>query len=201
MILFFEKCLSHIIPRIKAAHNNKKDNFATLRGFVEKLEKCKSDVQKSKILNMIAEYFNVALWIKDTNNIFIYVNEACCKLILFHPIDDALFKKDGEFEQNALSVLCTKSDAKVIEKNTPLRFIEHAIYNGGKSVWIDVCKSPTHSPNNRIIGTIGSGVDISKIVPQDVKDKYREAQSVEISFDVMLTKETIIKILEVYKNK
>lgn len=196
-LLFFDKCLEHLIPRIGAAFPDS-DSTVILRGFKEEYNNSKSEIKRYEILDKTMKYFNVAMWIKDLDNLFLYVNEALCSLILSHPIEDSLFKVDSDFEQDEMAQICIGSDMKVLKENKMMRFLEIATYNKNKPVWLDICKVPTRGPSGRISGTMGTAVDIKNIVPDEIKKKYMEAISIEIAFGVVLTGEKITSILESY---
>lgn len=198
--LFFESCLKCLIPRIEAAFPEK-GNSAILHGYEANFKKAVRDTERRKILKALIDYFNIALWMKDINNIFFYLNEGCCSLILFHATDEALFKRDTDFDKDQLAHLCILGDKKVIKRNESIRFIEHARYDNGKNVWVDVCKCPTHAPGGRITGTLGCAVDLSLIVAEETKNRFVEAQSIEIPMDEILTISGITKILEEYNKK
>lgn len=194
MILFFEEYLAIILKNLRAVYTGT-DSLAILHGFEHKIRHHKSDTQKALALTSFAEYFGVSLWIKDINSIFIYVNEICCNLILLQPIDDVLFQKDNDFKQNALSVCCLESDKKVVTQNERLRFLEFAAYQNGDELWLDICKMPRHSPSGRVLGVLGFAVNIAKIVPQNVKDNYQKAKSVEIPLEAVLSPDNLFTLL------
>lgn len=192
-LLFFEECMESLFVRIEAAFPGR-GNAAALLGFKMKFEEAKTDFEKRKVVKAVTEYFNVAFWLKDTNHVFLYVNEGCCALILFCPMDEVLFKKEGEFEEDLLSKFCVLGDIKVMKLNHSIRFIEHAVYQGERHVWLDICKCPTYSPSGRVTGTMGSGVDLSLIVPDEIKEGFRTTESIEIPMREVLTPNKITDI-------
>ncbi len=199
-LLFFDKCLEHLIPRIKAAFPDGA-NAAILHEFKKRYESSKSEINKYEILDEMIKHFNVATWIKDLDNLFLYVNEALCGLILFHPVEDSLFKTDLDFKKNAMARICTASDKKVVKENRMMRFLEIATYNENKPVWLDICKAPMKGPSNRISGTMGTAVDLKNIVTDETKKKYIKAVSIELPFNVVLTGEKIASIIESYEGE
>lgn len=191
-LLFFEHHIDHIVERTKAVFNNKV-NINELEIFKKEFAEAIRETDKHILLKQISDKFNLALWAKDKNSIFIFSNKPCMNLILRS--SEPTFKSNGDFSNDALAVLCIKSDYAVIKKGEDMRFIEFAVYEDGERIWIDVYKSLLRHPGGEICGTLGSAINITGIVPDDVKEKYKIAQSIEIDISVILTADRIKQII------
>lgn len=139
--------------------------------------------------------FGVALWIKDENYRFIFVNQACCYHILKCREEEALALTDTDFEKDALARECLKSDKKVMESQKTMRFIEHAVYEDGKEIFLDIVKSPRIKYGD-VIGTIGSGVVITDSIPKGIRNQHRKSNSIEIPVDLSIGTRKLVEILE-----
>lgn len=190
---FFESHVGHLVERVKIIYNNKSD-IDRLDLFKKEFIKVIRETEKQILMEQISNQFDLALWMKDKDSVFIFANKPCMNLILRS--SNPTFKSNGSFDKNALAILCIKSDQATIEKGKDMRFIEFAVYEGGENMWMDIYKSPLRNPSGEIYGTLGSGINITKIVPDDIKEKYRMAQSIEIGTSVILTANKISEIIE-----
>lgn len=139
--------------------------------------------------------FGVALWIKDENHKFVFVNRACCHYILKCEEEEALNFTDTDFEKDALARECLKSDKKVMESQKTMRFIEHAVYEDGKEIFLDIVKSP-RIKHGEVIGTIGSGVVITNSIPEGIRNQHRKSNSIEVPVDLSIGTRKLVEILE-----
>lgn len=139
--------------------------------------------------------FGVALWIKDEDHKFIFVNQACCHHILKCGEEEALNLTDTDFENDALAKECLKSDKKVMESRKTMRFIEHAVYSDGVGVFLDIVKSPIIKLNE-VVGTIGSGVIITESIPKGIRGQHRKSNSIEIPVSSSLGTRKLGEVLE-----
>lgn len=190
-LLFFEPHLDCLINRAEAVYPDAAKEFAE---FKQKLSETVRETDKHRLIEEITDKYQLSLWVKDKNSVFNFANKACADLIL--RTSAPIFKRNGAFCEDALSLFCVEGDKKVIARNETIRFIEHAVYVDGVSVWIDICKSPLRNTRQEIYGTIGSAVNIVSIVPDNIQEQYQNAQSIEIDADVILTAEKITEIIE-----
>lgn len=138
--------------------------------------------------------FGVAMWMKDLKGQFLFVNKICCETILKCTAEKALGLTNGDLKKDALAAVCMESDRQIMEDGTTRRFIETAKYNDGRRVIIDTIKSPVFSDNGELIGTMGNAVDITELLPDEIKD--RGSSSIEIPIDTTMEPKTFIKLLE-----
>ena len=129
----------------------------------------------------ITDNLSIAVWSKDMENRFAYANEMCCKTILGCRESEAIAMTDKDFENDALSMACIKSDNIVKASQKTTRFIEHARYPD-TDVWLDTVKQPMFC-DGKLSGTMGFGAIITSKVSNKVRDKYKDADAFEIPLD------------------
>lgn len=194
-LLFFENHIDNLVSRAKAVFKN---DTAELEQFKQQLAETIREIEEHELIKNITDKFNLALWVKDKNSVFIFSNKPCSDL--FANSQDPTFRSNGNIEKHSLALFCIEGDKRVMEQGEDIRFIEHAVY-GRKSVWLDIYKSPMRNPHGAIYGTIGSAVSITDIVPEYIKEEFRKAQSIEIDTDVVLTAEKISEIIKEMASK
>lgn len=198
---FFQKCLSHLIPRIAAVYSDP-ETTTLLYKYKDKFDNAISEIQQSKIMDAAMELFSVSMWIKDIDSNFLYHNYSCREIILSTAISDGLlFLKDNDFIDNALARLCLHSDKEVLKRKKMLRFVEKAVYTNGESKWLDICKAPTFSPSGRISGTMGTGVLLNRIVSEDLMTNHNKELSFEIPLSTILTTEILDNLVAIEYDK
>lgn len=148
-----------------------------------------------ELIKAIMSSLEIALWGKNKEGRFIVVNKTCCEKILKCSEQEALNLTNGELEKDALAKVCIKSDKKVMESLTTRRFIEHAVYEDGRNIFVDTIKSPLFN-NGDLIGTTGSAVDITDDIPEEVKKQRAKSSSIEIPLDATMTGEQFVEFLE-----
>jgi len=151
--------------------------------------------KKDELIKSAIDEWGVAMWLKDLNSRFLYANKACLDKILKCTLEEALNLKNGDLKNDMLAQVCMQSDKKVLESQTTMRFIEHAVYPDDTNVWIDTVKSPVFS-DGELVGIIGNAVDITNNVPLIVKELHREASSIEINVNTTIGKAQLITFLE-----
>jgi PAS domain S-box-containing protein len=150
---------------------------------------------REKMMRMATNDLNIAIWGKDTKSHFVFMNRACAEKILRTTPEAALNHPDDDFRHDELAHVCMTSDKVVQETMETHRFFEHATYKDGEYLWLDTTKSPW-IVDEKLIGTVGSGRDITKFVPEDIKKKYKESGWIEIPVDSMYAKRDIRKLVE-----
>lgn len=146
------------------------------------------------LLGIATDNLDCALWIKDLEGRFIFMNVACIESILKTTPDQALLLTDEDFENDALAQVCVESDQIVLNTGKTSRAIEHARYADGSDLWIDTTKSPW-VVDGRTMGTTGFGRDITKFVPEDIREKYKESGFFEIPIDMIYGADDIIGMI------
>lgn len=147
------------------------------------------------LMRTALDCYGVAIWVKDENCRFLYVNSNCCKVILGCTEEEALGMTDDDFKQDALATICIESDKQTMFSKKTQRRIEHARYPNGKDVFLDVVKSP-RIEEDRVVGTIGSAVDITRNIPEEIREKYKVADSIEIPLNAFIGVSELVDLLE-----
>ena len=108
------------------------------------------------------------LWAKDTEGRYIFANKATRDGLLCSDGEEVLGKTDLNFalrqralgQQHTFGEQCLETDGQVLARRTPGRFEEEGLVRGQRLV-LDVQKSPLYDSQNRLIGTVGTGRDIT----------------------------------------
>jgi len=129
----------------------------------------------SELLNLLTRNLPDMLWVKDLEGIYIYANQAICDGLLMakdtnEPIgkDDVFFamrEREAHSDKpnwHTFGELCFNSDIDVIENDKAMKFEEYGNVKG-KLLYLEVYKAPFYDKNGKVIGTVGSGRDITKL--------------------------------------
>ena len=136
--------------------------------------KYKSADYNEQLLELISQRLPDMLWVKDLEGRYIFANESICdNLLMAEDTQEPLGKQDiffalrerEKFKENpqwhTFGEICYNSDEIVINTNTALRFEEYG-HVKGKMLYLDVHKAPYYNESGEIIGTIGTGRDITE---------------------------------------
>ncbi|MCG8567880.1 MAG: PAS domain S-box protein, partial [Desulfobacterales bacterium] len=121
-------------------------------------------------LQLMVENVPDLVWAKDMEDRYLYVNRAVCSVLLHcrTPVeaagktDDYFAQRERRhghihtFDQNGVA-----SDRIVRQTGKPGRFVEEGFVRGRYLV-LDIHKAPLFDENQQIIGTVGSGRDITR---------------------------------------
>lgn len=193
-MIWFNIFAQHRPPKYVSVKKTKKSlNYLT--DLTERLDILEStSFTQFEYFKVMADSLDMPIWGKDLNGKFIFLNKACAKKILHSTVEQALNLIDDDFKKDALAGACMQSDKKVMKTKKTQRFLEYAVY-GKTAFWMDCTKSPWIR-DEKLIGTVGSGKDITKKVPQFLKNKYRKAQSIKLNNDIMLCETELYKIFK-----
>lgn len=129
-------------------------------------------LQADNFLKLISKHLPDMLWAKDLEGNYLFANESICNNLLMATPDEVIGKKDVYFatrerakypenkEWHTFGELCFNSDYVVLEHMKPMIFEEYGNIKG-KLVYLEVHKAPLHDRDGNLIGTIGSGRDIT----------------------------------------
>ena len=129
-------------------------------------------LQADNFLKLISKHLPDMLWAKDFEGKYLYANESICNNLLMATQDEVIGNNDVYFatrerekhpenkEWHTFGELCFNSDYVVLEHMKPMIFEEYGNIKG-KLVYLEVHKAPLHDKNGKLIGTIGSGRDIT----------------------------------------
>lgn len=175
----------------------------------EALTKVEANYQNLYLmLRMMCDNVEDLLWAKDLNNCYIFANKAMCERLLgtsnlSEPIGktDMFFaereraKHPDDNQWHTFGEICRDTDTIVLQNRKTERFDEYGNVRG-QFLFLDVFKSPFYDEKGNIIGTVGSGRDVtrekqlekefnqSKKLLAKSEEKYR--QLAEMATDIIL---------------
>jgi|GEM_PF-6292778 len=130
--------------------------------------------QLYQMFRLMADNVPDLIWAKDMEKRFIFTNKAICeKLLNALDTEEPIGKTDMFFAQrernshpenpdwHTFGEICADSDSIVIESKQPQRFDEFGNVQG-KFLFLDVHKAPFWDENGEMIGTVGSGRDVTR---------------------------------------
>jgi len=139
------------------------------------------------LLRLLSDNLPDMLWAKDINGHYLFANQAICDNLLMadntnEPIGKtdvffALRERDKHKEKknwHTFGELCFDSDKVVLEHMKPMRFEEYGNVKG-KLLYLEVHKAPFFDDEGRLLGTIGSGRDITAeiLAKKELKEKNK----------------------------
>lgn len=186
----FNSELPSIVSRLKCIGQDIEDT----KGNLERLVAIETQINRVDVATMV-DSFNVALWAKDLSGKFLFANKVCCNSILKCSLPEALNLKNGDFKKDSLSRICIATDTLVIKSLRTRRFIEHAVYADG-DLFIDSVKNPLYNFEGKLIGTTGSAVIITDIIPDEIRRQTRKSNYIEIPVNATMSSEMFIGFLE-----
>jgi diguanylate cyclase (GGDEF)-like protein/PAS domain S-box-containing protein len=139
-----------------------------------------NSLQTENFLKLISKHLPDMLWAKDLEGNYLFANESICKNLLMATPEEVPGKSDIYFakrerekhpenkEWHTFGELCANSDLIVLESMKPMIFQEYGNIKG-KLVYLEVNKAPLHDETGKLIGTIGSGRDITEQVKLEEK--------------------------------
>ena len=148
-----------------------------------------------EMLRTASDDMEYPMWGKNRDGRFVFLNTACAAMILKTPVQEALNQTDADLVHDALAQVCMYGDMVVMLSGASHRFIEHARYADGSDMWLDTVKSPWIIAGS-LVGTVGVGRVITNVVPEDVREKYAEAGSIEIDINLMYNRNDIRMMME-----
>lgn len=122
------------------------------------------------LLKLMADNVPDAIWAKDLEDRFLFVNQAMCEKVLHcRDIREALGKTNAFFAQrqrdwgyrNSFGEMNINSDEVTKRTRRPGKFLEDGLVRG-IYLAMDVHKAPFFDNQGRLIGTVGSGRDVTK---------------------------------------
>ena len=156
----------------------------------------------SSLLKLLTEHLPDMLWIKDIDGVYIYANKAVCDgLLMAEDINEPIGKDDVFFalrerkshkdnpDWHTFGELCFNSDEVVIKNNKPMKFEEYGNVKG-KLLYLEVNKAPFYDKDGNIIGTVGSGRDITELkmtqIELEKQIKIIQNQAIHVSMGEMI---------------
>jgi PAS domain S-box-containing protein len=134
-----------------------------------------------RMIRLMLDNSSDMVWAKDLQNRYTFVNKAMCENLLVSQDTEEPIGKDDMFfaererekhkdnpEWHTFGEVCRDTDSVVLKSRKPEQFNEYGNVKG-KFVFLDVHKAPIFDEEGNIIGTVGSGRDVT-----EEKKIYRE---------------------------
>ncbi|MEI7501065.1 MAG: PAS domain-containing protein [Bacteroidota bacterium] len=126
------------------------------------------------MFRLMADNIPDLLWAKDLQRRYIFANKAICEKVLgANDTEEPIGKTDlffaererishhGDLEWHTFGEICSDSDELTMQQKAPAQFDESGNIKG-EFLYLDVQKAPLMDENGNMLGTVGSGRDITK---------------------------------------
>lgn len=111
------------------------------------------------------------MWAKDMDGKYLWANQQIIDGLLFSgTLENTLGRLDVDMameriaivgaENHSFGVVCGNSDFEVLREEKPMRFLEFGMVTG-KPMYLEVHKNVFKDENGNVIGTVGTGRDIT----------------------------------------
>jgi len=164
--------------------------FRDITEFMEAVDEIKKNKVKYenlyRMIRLMCDNVPDMIWAKDLNNNYLFTNKAiCANLLNAKNTDEPIGKNDMFFakrerernknnsEWHTFGEICINSDESVLKSIKNGRFEEYGNVKG-KFLFLDVHKSPFYDDKGNLIGTVGSGRDVTKEKQLELEQKKAE---------------------------
>ena len=178
----------------------------------EQLEKCQmtlskvfiENVEQRQILKALTDNNPDMIWAKDLEGKYILANKALCAGLLMTEPANAVGRTDVELAKHAkkqygdrnhtFGEVCGNSDELVLNGQITRSFLESGMINGVMK-YVKVIKSPMFDQHGKLIGTVGTGRDVTYF--------YNKLMDIAIKSSCSNTKDSVMKLLreDIFENK
>jgi len=161
-----------------------------------------------QLFRNLADNMPDMLWAKDLEKKYIFVNKAFCeKLLLANDTEEPIGKTDMYFANrqrqlhpenpnwHTFGEICGDTDTIVMNSGKSCQFDEYGNIKN-KFLFLDAIKTPLRNENGEIIGTVGSG--------RDVTSRKRDEKILNIQYNIamsMVSVENIQQLFEIVRNE
>jgi hypothetical protein len=142
-------------------------------GKEQNLQKDEDYKEMYQLLRMMCDNVPDMIWAKNLDNEYIFANKAISEgLLIASDTSEPIGKTDMFFAQRARQLhpenpewhtfgeICRDTDIVVLQNKAPQRFNEYGNIKG-RFLYLDVIKAPFYDIEGNIIGTVGSGRDVT----------------------------------------
>lgn len=134
-----------------------------------------------EMFRLMADNIPDLLWAKDMRKRYLFVNKALCEKVLnAKDTEEPIGKTDQYFAErlhqlnpedpnwHTFGQICVDSDELTMQQKSPGKYEEFGTVNG-QFLYLDVQKGPILDKDGNMIGTVGSGRDITsqKLIEQE----------------------------------
>lgn len=164
--------------------------FRDITEFMQAVDDVRDGREKYKnlyrMIRLMCDNAADMIWAKDLNNRYLFANKAMCdNLLNAKDTDEPVGKNDMFFAKrereshsdnhawHTFGEICRDSDTIVLKSKKKERFDEFGNVKG-KFLYLDVYKTPFYNEHGKIIGTVGSGRDVTK--EKQLEKEYEETR-------------------------
>ncbi len=121
------------------------------------------------------------IFIKDEQSRFILANNWVAKVMGTKTPEDLIGKSDFDFYPKPHAEGYFKDEQKIIKTGIPIINKQEQVYSNGKTKWYSTTKLPLHNKTGQIIGIMGIGKDITKLIAkkQKLEKALKEAEKAD----------------------
>jgi len=136
-------------------------------------EKSENYKEMYQLLRLMCDNVPDMIWAKNLDNEYIFANKAISEgLLIASDTSEPIGKTDMFFAQRARQLhpenpewhtfgeICRDTDTIILQNKEPQRFNEYGNIKG-RFLYLDVIKAPFYDSEGNIIGTVGSGRDVT----------------------------------------
>ena len=136
-------------------------------------EKAENYKEMYQLLRLMCDNVPDMIWAKNLQNEYIFANKAISEgLLIASDTSEPIGKTDMFFAQRARQLhpenpewhtfgeICRDTDTIILQNKEPQRFNEYGNIKG-RFLYLDVIKAPFYDSEGNIIGTVGSGRDVT----------------------------------------
>lgn len=160
---------------------------------------------KDTMVDTIGNALPDMMWAKDLEGKYIWANQRIIDGLLFsETLENTVGRTDVEMatarrnaigaENHTFGIVCGNSDYVVLENEKPERFLEFGLVTG-KYMYLEVHKDVLRDANDNVIGTVGTGRDITAeyLAYKDISEKLEQTD-----VDVKAIQDEIKKLMNKY---
>lgn len=142
------------------------------------------------LMRLMADTVPDMIWAKDLDNNYLFANKAVCSnLLMCESGNEPLGKNDLYFARreqarghiHTFGEMCLNSDEVVKRQGKIRRFLEDGLVRG-KYMMLDVIKAPMFDTAGTLIGTVGTGRDVTQEM-RNLKEKQESEQRYRLLAD------------------
>lgn len=163
----------------------------TLRGSVQDITEAKKTEnelrQTNQLLRTLINNIPDAIYMKDIGLRKIIANQGDAINCGFNEVDEILGKTDVELYPEDVAKAYMEDDKKVIEKNVPIINREELLPGNNNPRWILTSKIPLKDNDNKMVGLVGIGRDITDLKLHQLKLGLLQQTIEQIPLTVVIT--------------
>jgi sigma-B regulation protein RsbU (phosphoserine phosphatase) len=135
----------------------------------------KSKTDNIELLRQLMDNMTDNIFFKDLDSKFIMMNKACAQWNGFASPAEAVGKSDFDIFTKEFAQAAHDDELHIYQSGEPLKCKEgHAVWGDGHMKWVSTSKVPLRDKDEKIVGCIGIGRDITEL-------KNKEAELKEVS--------------------